>query len=180
MRQLLLLIVFGSIAIAQETATKLIELDSVPEAKILEDEGELIRVIGFVSSTNVSASGINFINFADTDFVCVTFGRHVGNFPDGQPADIYKEKWLEVSGEIENYRGKPQIRIESPDQVKIVDAPPPKPPEPEPAPVEVVEEKKPEEPKPEPAKPEPVKIEGRELEVVNGIPAIDWRKYFPE
>lgn len=179
-RQICWFYFFGSILLAQDVATKLIDLEEVSELKILEDEGEAVRVRGFVERTNTNATGINFLDFKGTDFVCVTFGRHLSSFPDGGPAEIYNEKWIEVSGKIENYRGNPQIRIESPDQVKIIDEPAPKPPEPEP--VVVVEEPKKEEvvkPKPAPA-PEPVAKDGRQLEMVNGVPAVDWRKYFPE
>ncbi|MDF1814467.1 MAG: hypothetical protein P1V20_19835 [Verrucomicrobiales bacterium] len=184
MMKLTVVILFFAIGLnAQEPVLKLIDLGKVPAEKILEDEGETVRVRGFVTSTSTNATGINFLDFKDTDFVCVTFGRFVSNFTDGPPAEVYKEKWIEVSGEIQNYRGAPQIRVESPEQVKILAEPPPPPPEPDPSPEMAKEEKKEEvvkkpEPEPEVA---PEKAEkGRELEVIDGVPALDWRKYFPE
>ncbi|MDF1751677.1 MAG: hypothetical protein P1U89_02760 [Verrucomicrobiales bacterium] len=166
---------------AQDATTKLIKLGTIPDSKILEDEGTAVRVSGFVEATRSNATGIHFLDFKDSDFVCVTFGRYVGDFPEGPPSEIYKEKWLEVSGTIQNYRGAPQIRLESPDQVKILETPPPAPAPEKPAPAEA--EPEPEtvtETKSPPVEPEKTEPKRYEPEMVDGVPALDWRKYFPE
>ena len=167
---------------AQE-ATKLMKLTERSTAELLEDEGEKVRVLGFVDETRKNATGIHFLEFKDSDFVCVTFARYAKEF-EGPPSEIYKEKWLEVTGEIENYRGNPQIKLLTPDQVKIVPGPPPPKPVVEVAktdgkgePGEEEEKPKEEEVKPVVAKKEP---EGPVVEIIDGVQALDWRKYFPE
>lgn len=147
--------------------------------KLLEAEGDTVKVKGFVESTNKNTTGIQFLQFKDIDFQCVTFARYVRLF-EKPPIDLYKEKWIEVTGEIENYRGKPQIKLTSPDQITILKQPAPvakktvntepppaeKKPEKVATPIQQVVKKK-------PAPKEPV------LEEIDGVPAIDWRKYFP-
>ena len=174
--------VIFSCLMAQD-AIRLIKLSETESAKILEAEGEKVRVSGYVESTRTNATGIHFLHFQDTDFVCVTFPQFLDQFGEKPPSEQYVEKWIEVSGEIQNYRGTPQIRLTSSDQVKTIPAPPvPKPVVEEPEKVaETKEEGTEEKPKPEETPtPKEKKNSGRALEVVNGVEALDWRKYFPE
>lgn len=167
-----------------QDAKRLFVLSETSADKMLEVEGETVRVKGFVETTNKNATGIHFLNFKGPDFQCVTFARYVRNF-EKPPMDLYKEKWIEVTGEIQNYRGNPQIRLTDPTQVKILD---------QPAPVKQVattttpSQPKEEEEKPtsekaivevEPVVEEPPKPNEPVVEVINGVPAIDWRQYFP-
>lgn len=184
-RYLFALCLLPSNTFSQEDASTLIELETTPAAKILESEGEKATVRGFVEDTNTNATGIHFLNFRNSEFVCVTFARYLSAFEKG-PAEAYLEKWIEVTGEIENYRGSPQIKLLSPDQVKIIDRPAPaKAPE-------LTEEAPSEDPamadteNAEPDAPEVKAVGDVEMEdippgteVVNGVPALDWRKYFP-
>ncbi len=177
-----LLLIHSRALLAEEADLKVIKLEAVSSEQILENEEVIVRVQGFVEATRVNATGIHFLDFKGSDFVGVTFAGFVEKFPDGPPSEFYKGKWVEITGKIQNYRGTPQIRLESPDQVKILDQPLP------PAPVapQVAEAapKEPEtkEPKPAPQEKPPVSspTSTRELEVINGVPALDWRKYFPE
>ncbi|MEM7013727.1 MAG: OB-fold nucleic acid binding domain-containing protein, partial [Verrucomicrobiota bacterium] len=85
--------------------------------------GETLTVRGFIDRTGRSGSGINFLNFKDSTFVAVVFGQHVAKFEDGAPAEIFDEKWVEITGEIEIYKENPQIKVEDPKQIKIIEAP---------------------------------------------------------
>jgi hypothetical protein len=176
-----LLFIHISSLCAQDVDLKVIKVEAATSEQILENEDVSVRVQGFVEATRINATGIHFLDFKGSDFICVTFAGFVEKFPDGPPAEFYKEKWVEVTGKIQNYRGTPQIRLESPDQVKILDQPSPPPP----APPQVTEAAKEPEtkaaipaPKEKPATPNLPPT--RELEVINGVPALDWRKYFPE
>lgn len=143
-------------------------------------EGDTVVVTGLIDRTGKAAAGINFLNFKDSEFVCVTFAQQVANFEDGAPADIFKGKWVEVRGKIEIFKGKPQIRLEDPSQITVIEAPSttaepkPKPPsaavDPEPEPAPVLEAPK--------IAANPAATAGPEL--VNGEPPVDWRNYFPE
>jgi hypothetical protein len=139
-------------------------------------EGQETLVQGRVSRTRVNSSGIHFLEFEDTPFVCVTFAQQVAAFPDGPPSEIYKDQWVRVRGRIEQFRGAPQIKLAAPDQIEVIPAPaaepapvamPVTPENPEPAPVAAA-----------PAAPAPAVPSG--AETVDGIPALDWRKFFPE
>ena len=183
MKQLFLFLLFGCFATGQgDEVHKLVDLTTTSLEQILEDEGEIIRVKGFVASTRTNATGIHFLEFKNTEFVCVTFGRQLGAFTEGAPSEIYRDKWLEVTGEIEKYRGLPQIRLTSPDQVKVLDEPKPVDPPKETPPVieEVTSNEVEVEVVTKPTPPLNSSVNGRELEVVDGVPAVDWRKYFPE
>ncbi len=185
----------GSFLQAQEPApAKLILLAETPAEKILDkyEEGDAIRVQGYVERTHINATGIHFVNFKDNSFECVTFARFLTAFPDAKgPADLYLEKWIEVSGPLENYRGNPQIKITSPDQVTVIDKPTPTEPD-TPAPAEddtadepgieemAAEDKEDDSPESVvPALSTAATPDTPALEEVDGVPAIDWRKYFP-
>lgn len=186
-RYLFVLCALPSIAISQEEASTLIDLETTPAAKILESEGEKATVRGFVEDTNTNATGIHFLNFRNSEFVCVTFARYLSAFEKG-PADAYLDKWIEVTGEIENYRGSPQIKLLSPEQVKIIDKPAPA----ETPDITNTDDAPPADPamadtgSNQPDTPEVKAVGDVEMEdippgteVVNGVPALDWRKYFP-
>tara|TARA_R110002096_G_scaffold24760_8_gene77954 strand:- start:1451 stop:2005 length:555 start_codon:yes stop_codon:yes gene_type:complete len=171
------------LAIAQEAEVP--KLEVTDSAALLANEGVKVIVTGKVVNTGISASGINFLNFENSDFACVTFARNLGAFTEGSPAELYDGKAVEISGTIEMYRGAPQIRLEGPEQVKILKQAPALKPEAE-MPKEVTETETPAEteiPKPEPkaAPSEPSQIEvDPDVELVDGQPPVDWRKYFPQ
>jgi DNA/RNA endonuclease YhcR with UshA esterase domain len=136
--------------------------------KIRAAEGKQAKVRGLIESTGKSrGSGMNFLNFPNREFSAVVFGRSLKNFPDGEPADTYKGKLVELSGEISFYKGEPQMIIESPEQITLLDPETKKPDEPEaPEPVEGPEpepkEEEATEPVEEPEKPDPGKVDPRD------------------
>lgn len=81
-----------------------------------------------------AAKGINFIDLEGKQFTLLVFAADYGKFPS-RPAELYKDKTLEVTGKLELHKEKWQIKATSPDQVKIVETPAPATPE-APAPAE--------------------------------------------
>ena len=136
--------------------------------KIKAAEGKLIKVRGTVESTGKSkGSGMNFLNFPGGEFTAVVFGKSLKDFPEGEPADLFEGKLIEVSGKVSFYNEKPQIVLDTPEQLVELDPATKKPiaieePEPEKAPSEPEEvvEPKVEEKKPE--APDPGKVDPRE------------------
>jgi DNA/RNA endonuclease YhcR with UshA esterase domain len=164
MKWLLITVLSCSGVLAQE-APLVLQVEDIE--KIRAAEGKLAKVRGVIESTGKSrGSGMNYLNFPGREFSAVVFGRSLKNFPDGEPADTLKGKLVEVSGKITFYKGEPQMIVESPDQISVLDPETKKPevveepvkeePEPEP----VVEEEKPDGPEPE--KPDPGKVDPRD------------------
>jgi hypothetical protein len=88
---------------------------------LMAREGEVVVVHGEVSATGRSASGMNFVNFEGAEFSLVAFKSDLGQFPQGEPADLYEGRRLAVEGIITLFRGKPQIKLTEPRQVKVLD-----------------------------------------------------------
>ncbi len=99
---------------------------------LMAKEGQIVVVHGLAEGSAKSASGTNFVNFKDAAFFLVTFKSDLGQFPAGEPCDLYEGKRLAVEGPVSVYQGKPQIKLTDPAQVTILGADavfPPPPPE---------------------------------------------------
>ena len=84
--------------------------------------GQEVTVYGPIASTGASSgSGHNFLNFANSELTAVCFAPDVANFKAGKPADVYRGKDVELTGKVEVFRGKLQIKLSQPQQIKIVD-----------------------------------------------------------
>ena len=91
--------------------------------------GEARTVCGLVASTKYlpKANGqptlLNLPKpYPDHAFTIVIFGEHRSLFP--QPPEVfYKGKQVCVTGEIKDYRSKPEIVVEKRDQLKVVQRP---------------------------------------------------------
>jgi len=84
--------------------------------------GKTATVYGHVARTGKSSrSGHQFLNFANTEFTVVCLAPDVARFTRGAPADLYQEQDVEVTGKIELYRGKLQIRLREPPQIKLTE-----------------------------------------------------------
>lgn len=88
--------------------------------KLRSRVGKREIVFGKVSGTSISGSGHHFLNFS-SGFKVICLKGDVGKFSKGGPAAMYRGQLVEVRGEIATHQGKPQIGIESPDQVKVID-----------------------------------------------------------
>lgn len=91
------------------------------ETEALEaKEGQKVVVHGEAAKSGKSSSGTNFVNFEGADFHLVTFKSDLGQFPDGEPADVYDGKRIAVEGVVSIYQGKPQVKLVSADQVRVL------------------------------------------------------------
>jgi DNA/RNA endonuclease YhcR with UshA esterase domain len=115
---------------------------------------------------------MNFVNFKGAKFYLVTFKSDVDEFEDGEPADIYDEKRLAVTGLVSIYKEKPQIKLTSPDQVRILEEG-----EEFPTPGAAKAEKDKGEKKPIPKKAEEKSDDGKKEEPKKK-PPVDPKKYF--
>jgi DNA/RNA endonuclease YhcR with UshA esterase domain len=82
--------------------------------------GKSVCVTGKVDRVYTSQKGTVFINFCPDYKTCpfgaVIFASSVPKFPNPQQ---YAGKDIEITGFITAYQGRPEIVIESPDQIKI-------------------------------------------------------------
>ena len=82
-----------------------------------------------ISAKAVEKSGISFLDLDGGKFTVVCFKDNYSKFEGGQsPANLYKGKDIEVTGEIFEYKkgGKgspqPEIKLTEPSQVKVIEA----------------------------------------------------------
>ena len=82
--------------------------------------GDSLTIKGFVADVYVSekVSYLNFENkFPKNIFSCAIFSSKAEVFGD---LSKYKSKEVEVTGKITTYKNKPQVILNSPDQIKIL------------------------------------------------------------
>ena len=104
---------------ADEAGTEKAPISVIEPAKIEAQLGKTVTIRGKVTRTGQSKGGLQFLNFANAQFVVVCFPDAVAKFTSGQPVDLYKQKTIDVTGEIVKYRDKFQIKLESPNQIKV-------------------------------------------------------------
>jgi len=85
-------------------------------------DGEYCTIEGTIVATHNSGKAC-FLNFHPNwkkYFTAVIFANRYSSFP-ASPEDYYRGKKVRVTGYIKEYKGKPEIILESPDQVEILD-----------------------------------------------------------
>jgi len=95
---------------------------SEPE-KIKKFVGQMVAVEGVVMDSHIARSGkVRFLNFGPeykTAFAVVIFTGDLKNFKSiGEPTEYYLGKRVVVSGRIKIYKGRPEIIVENPRQIK--------------------------------------------------------------
>ena len=90
-----------------------------------EHVGEVASVCGKVARPTYagrSRGRPTFLNldepYPDHIFTIVIWGENRGRFREA-PELLYRDKRICVTGEIETYRGKPQIEVEEPGQIAV-------------------------------------------------------------
>lgn len=81
--------------------------------------GKTVTVKGFVADIYQSekVAYLNFVKkFPDNPFTAVIFARQFEDFPD---INKFRGKDVEVTGRVSIYKGKPQIILNSPSQLKL-------------------------------------------------------------
>lgn len=83
-----------------------------------ERVGQRVTVYGKISRATKSRAGDEFLNFAGSDLKLVCFRSDQRQFTDGTPVDRFADQDVEVSGLLELYQGRPQIRLKVPEQIR--------------------------------------------------------------
>lgn len=81
--------------------------------------GKTVTVSGFVADIYQSekVAYLNFVEkYPNNPFTAVIFARQFGDFPE---IEKYRNKKVEVTGRVSMFKGKPQIILNSPDQLKM-------------------------------------------------------------
>ena len=91
--------------------------------QLREQVGKRVTVYGRIARTSTSSrSKHQFLNFYDDALSVICFSQDVGKFEAGGPAKLYKDKDVELTGTVELYRGKLQIKLQKPSQIRIADS----------------------------------------------------------
>jgi hypothetical protein len=104
-------------------ATVLTAADPITSSQAKDHIGETVTVCGPVADTRHldSGSGHTFLNFdkhyPDHTFTAFIDGQDHAKF--GTPEKDYLDKEICVTGKIQQYNGKPEIVLTSPEQVKV-------------------------------------------------------------
>jgi DNA/RNA endonuclease YhcR with UshA esterase domain len=98
-------------------------LPVIKDSQAVQYLGKNVEVRGFVVSVTISPLGTAFINFG-RDYPNQTFagfieaGSKIAN--DKRIAEL-QGKLVAITGKIELYQGKPEIKVTSTDQIKVLD-----------------------------------------------------------
>lgn len=114
-------------AFAQDEKAKPARIDAKDEKALRAAIGKRATVIGKIDRTKDWGGGANFLDFAGKKFSLVCFEPNYEKFVDekgkpSKPAFLYKDKDVEVTGTIGEHKGKLQIKLTSPGQIKVLDA----------------------------------------------------------
>lgn len=94
---------------------------TITDAEASTHVGQTATVVGVVSGTHVTAKGTEFLDFGprypQEDFTIVIFASSALKFGN---VDQYYGKKLAVTGQIESYRGRTEIILRSPDQLRML------------------------------------------------------------
>ena len=142
------------------------------EAKeIAGREGEKVTIHGITKDSAKSASGTNYVNFDGSGFHLVTFPSDLDQFKEGEPHEIYNDRRIAVDGIISIYKGKPQIKLTSANQVRFLG-------EDEVFPPLKAKPEQPAQPEPEEIKEAPATPQKPTKEEPRPKPPVDWKLYF--
>ena len=122
---ILSLLLFTAVLPAQDLPRANAEEESAVRALL----GKKATITGKVTEAFESPKGMTFLNLEGGKFTVIAWKDSYDKFEGGSPAKLYKGQTVEVTGAIEEYRakgaskedpGKLQIRLNSPDQVKVL------------------------------------------------------------
>jgi len=85
-----------------------------------ERVGQRVVVYGRVESTGKSSGGHQFLNFSGRQLSAFCPPEAAAKFTSGGPAELYRNKDVEVTGELSLYNGKLQIKLQEPGDIKEV------------------------------------------------------------
>jgi hypothetical protein len=83
--------------------------------------GREVTVTGEVARAAKSQSGIHFLNLENSSLSIVCFRDDAQKFADGSPSDQFRDHDIEIRGKLEQYKGKLQIKLVDPSQIRIIE-----------------------------------------------------------
>lgn len=86
--------------------------------------GEEITAYGKTESTGESSSGHQFLNFFGKQLSVFCGKDDVAKFKDGKPAELYADKEVEVTGQLSLFKGKMQIKLTGPENIRLIEETP--------------------------------------------------------
>lgn len=93
---------------------------SYPAAEAPKEVGKYVTLVGRVAEVSMSQTGTVFLDFSDPypgqSFTAVVFADKVPRFVG---LSGYRGLTLSVTGHVDLYRGKPEIVVRSPEQLKL-------------------------------------------------------------
>jgi DNA/RNA endonuclease YhcR with UshA esterase domain len=96
--------------------------ENIPSAKAKDHVGETATVCGKVADSRyMDGSNVTFLNF-DQPYPNHTFTAFIpaeNRAKFGTPEKDYKDKDVCVTGKIQDYKGKPEIILAEPSQIKV-------------------------------------------------------------
>jgi hypothetical protein len=113
-----------SVARAQSAdATKdAVRIEAADSRSLRGHVGKTVTVYGHIARTGKSGSGINFLNFDAAEITAVCLKDVASNFDKGEPADVFRDADVEITGKIELYKGKLQVKLDGPKFIRRVEA----------------------------------------------------------
>lgn len=85
--------------------------------------GRRVTVTGKVASIHKSTSGHQFLNFPGKEVSVICRKDDVSKFAPKGPADQYNQAYIAVTGTLQDYKGRLQVQLTSPQDIRRVDAP---------------------------------------------------------
>lgn len=103
-------------------AANLAQAQTITPEEAANHIGSQLNVEGVVSQVSTTGSGTTFINFGgrypDHIFYGVIFNSNADLFSD---VERLEGRTVALNGRVDLYRGKPQIILETPEQIEIID-----------------------------------------------------------
>jgi DNA/RNA endonuclease YhcR with UshA esterase domain len=99
------------------------ELPVIKDSEAVRYVGKNVEVRGFVVSVTTSPLGTAFINFG-RDYPNQTFAGFIAadsKMATHKPLATLQGRFVGITGKIELYKGKPEIKVMSTDQIKVLD-----------------------------------------------------------
>ena len=114
LKKILTLILFLFLIIAASPQTK------VPVKDADKYLGQTVTNVGTVDEVHLTKSGTYFLNmgasYPNQTFTAVIFKSDASTFTD---VEKYEGKEVEITGKIQEYKGKPEIILKKPEQIKL-------------------------------------------------------------
>lgn len=126
---LLLFLLASTAAFSPLRAEDLPRANAMEEAAVRALLGKKAIITGKVTDAFESPKGMTFLNLEGGKFTIVAWKESYEKFEGGSPAKLYKGKTIEATGEVFEFRpksaskddpGKLEIKLTSPDQIKVL------------------------------------------------------------